>query len=183
MKKMRKIVSVMVMVFVVASLGGFSFKAQAATNSDSCLPKGWTSFGINNLSDEQKKDLPNKALPGGGTLPGENIHVSSSKLTSLNIIDLALDERNEVHIVTQEIGLSLDDYRYVWLDGKLCNENVAERQPLVNSNGDTYGNIRYFHTGIIYSSNLKGKVLNVKAQAVSVDILNVLKTERQFILP
>lgn len=172
MRKVNKIVSVMIMVLVVASLSGFSFKAQAATNSNSYLPKGWTSLNFNNLTVKQKNVVPYDITP-----------VYSSKLTSLEIIDLALDEKNEIHVVTKEIGTSLDDYRYVWVNDGQCYENVNEKTPLVRSDGVKYGYIRYFHTGIIYSSNVSGKILNVKAKSVCALTFKILTTAKQFILP
>lgn len=166
MGKVRKIVSVMVMVIVVSSLSGFSFKAQAATDSNDYLPKGWTSLGLNDLTDKQK-NIVQAPAPG---------------LTSLQIIDLALDEKNEIHVVTKEIGTSRSSF--VWVNGGLCSENINEEQLLVGADRIVYGYIKYFHTGITYSDDVSGRTLQVKAESHNaMQPWNTLSASRNFVIP
>lgn len=107
---------------------------------------------------------------------------SASSLTSLSITSLAVDDNNELHVVTKEIGTSSSSF--VYCNGSFCKENVNERQVLYGSNNIAYGYIKYYHTGLYYTSSLSGTILSVKANATNArSPWNTLSTSTTFVLP
>lgn len=153
MKQLKKILSAMfVLAFVMGMFSGSIVKVQAGENKN-FLPDGWASIGFDELSKVQQENIKN-TIQLRGPAPA---------LTSLQIIDLAVDDYNEIHVVTKEIGTSKSNF--VWVNGSLCSENHNAREPLWGTNNIAYGFIRYYHTGIIYTNAVKGNTLNVKASS------------------
>ncbi|MCX7749672.1 MAG: YolA family protein [Clostridia bacterium] len=103
-------------------------------------------------------------------------------LTSVDIIDLALDDNNEIHIAVREIGTSSSGN--AWWNGSLCTENINERVNLWNSSNIRYGCIKYYRTGVYYSSSLSGTYVSVQAQATNaMSPWNTLSDYATFVLP
>lgn len=175
MEKLKKVViSLVMMAAIVILSSGISIKTQAASNGSDYLPKGWTSLGLGGSTEsanDQVKTNPILRAPAPG-------------LTSLQIIDLALDDKNEIHVVTREIGTSRAGTRFVWKNGSLCSENINETQVLWGSDNIAYGYIRYFHTGIIYSSEVSGMNLSITAKFTNaMSPWNTLSASNTFVLP
>lgn len=175
MEKLKKMVTSLVMMAAIVILSsGISIEAQAATNGSGYLPKGWTSLGLGSPTESANdQDKSNTILRAPA--PG---------LTSLQIIDLALDDKNEIHVVTREIGTSKAGTRFVWKNSNLCSENINEMQVLWGSDNIAYGYIRYFHTGIIYSSEVSGMNLSITAKFTNaMSPWNTLSASNTFVLP
>lgn len=103
-------------------------------------------------------------------------------LSSISIIDLALDDNNEINVVVKQIGTS--NSRFVYWNGTLCEENLNETQYLVGSDRIVYGYIRYFHTGIYYDSSLSGQTASVSATFINaMSPWNTLSTSTFFTIP
>lgn len=103
-------------------------------------------------------------------------------LTSVEIIDLALDENDQIHIVVREIGTS--SAGFAWWNGSLCTENINERVNLWDSNNIRYGCIKYYSTGIYYSSSLSGSYVTTEAEAVNaMSPWNTLSDYQTFVIP
>ncbi|WP_277405630.1 hypothetical protein [Lacrimispora xylanisolvens] len=175
MEKLKKVVNSLVMMTAIVILSsGISIEAQAASNGSGYLPKGWTSLGLGS-STESVNDQGESNTILRAPAPG---------LTSLQIIDLALDDKNEIHIVTREIGTSKAGTRFVWRNGSLCSENINEMQVLWGSDNIAYGYVRYFHTGIIYSSEVSGMTISVTAKFTNaMSPWNTLSASNTFVLP
>lgn len=105
-------------------------------------------------------------------------------LTSLEIIDLSLDDNNEIHVVVKELGTSKSGLRFVTCNGNSCRENINESQILWGPDNIGIGYIRYFHTGIHYSSSKRGTSLDTTATFTNeMSPWNTLSTSRTFVLP
>ena len=102
----------------------------------------------------------------------------------MEIIDLAVDENNEIHVVTREIGTSKEKMRFVYWNNSLCPENIYEVQHLVGADHIIYGSIHYFHTGVYYSESVSGMVVRVTAKSTNAsNPWNILNASRTFELP
>lgn len=175
MEKLKKVViSLVMMAAIVISSSGISIEAQAASNDSSYLPKGWTSLGLGSSTESVNNQEKSNTI----------LRAPAPGLTSLQIIDLALDDKNEIHVVTREIGTSKAGTRFVWRNGSLCSENINEMQVLWGSDNIAYGYIRYFHTGIIYSSEVSGMNFSVTAKFTNaMSPWNTLSASNTFVLP
>lgn len=174
MKITNFIKGVFVFVLIAVMSFGAATNTKAAETKTSYLPEGWKSLyndqGTGILkTDYQDVDVIQPRQP-------------APALTSLEIIDLAVDDNNEIHVVTREIGTS--KWRFTYWNGDLCKENIYETQDLVGSDRIIYGYIRYYHTGVYYSSSLKGTTADVSARATNVhNPWNELTDSRRFVLP
>ncbi len=175
MEKLKKVViSMVMMAAMIISFGGYSIKAEAATDNSNYIPKGWTSLGWGDSTGLPNDLLDNKTV----------LRAPAPGLTSLQIIDLAVDEKNEIHIVTKEIGTSRAGTSLVWNNGSQCTENYNEMQMLTGSDRIVYGYIKYFHTGVKYSSDVSGRTFDVRAQATNaMNPWNTLSASKRFVLP
>lgn len=165
----RRIVKKVSIIFILAIMLvcniGFSFSIKAEEQKKVKLPKGWRYLNTKSLSNKMKSDL----LQRNSYLDDISLlRAPAPGLTSLEIIDdLALDNKNEIHVVTREIGTSKPGLRIVHWSGGLCKENIYETIDLVGSNGIVYGYIRFFHTGLYESPELKGTVATVEARSTN----------------
>lgn len=161
------------MLFAVMSFG-LGAHTKAAEAKTSYLPEGWRSLYNVQEADSLKNDFQD----GDVIQPRQ----PSPPLTSLEIIDLTVDDNNEIHVATREIGTS--KWRFTYWNGDLCKENIYETQELVGSDRIVYGYIRYYHTGIYYSPSLKGTTADVSARATNVhNPWNELSDSKRFVLP
>lgn len=172
---MVNIIGIFIITLIV--LLGFSKVSivHAAETESNYLPKGWTSLSNNSNSIspivKQNSLLESKIL--GGPAPG---------LTSLQIIDLAVDENNEIHVVTKEMGTSRSSIVY-W-NGDVCKENQNETQYITNSAKIVVGYIKYFHTGLYYTPSLAGAVEYVSAESTNaMNPWNTLSASKTFTIP
>jgi len=180
--KIRKVVSAMFAMAVMLTMCmGFSVNVKAAEPSEDYLPDGWTRIETDSLSSEQIEAI-------AAAISDENNIVQpkapAPALTSLDIIDLAVDDNNEIHVVTKEIGTSKPGLRFVYWNGSMCEENLNETQLLTGADRIVYGYIRYFHTGVYYSSSLSGTVVRVTAKSTNaMNPWNTLNASATFTLP
>ena len=140
------------------------------------LPKGWHSlckmgeeetYSENSAFNKEKKVIRKAPAPG---------------LTSLAIIDLALDDNDEIHVVTHEVGTS--KWRFTYWNGSLCQENLNETEYVTWSDGIIHEYTRYYHTGIYYDTSLAGMIGNVTARATNaMNPWNELSASRTFEIP
>lgn len=106
------------------------------------------------------------------------------ELKSIQIFDLALDDNNEIHIGVREIGTSKSGQRFVWCNGRLCQENFNEMQYLWGRDNIAYGCERYFHTGIFYTGNESGMSLDITAKFTNErSPWNTISASRTFQIP
>lgn len=153
---------------------GTATNTKAASTKASYLPEGWRSLYDVIGTDEERADLfGNDIMQPKAPAPA---------LTSMVIYDLALDENDEIHVVTKEIGTS--KWRFTYWNGGLCKENILETENLVGSDRIIYGYIRYFHTGVYYTPSLKGTTAEVTARATNaMNPWNELSDKKTFVLP
>lgn len=179
-RKMKRIMGAFfIFTFVIAMSGALTVNTYATEISEDFLPDGWTRVDTDLLTDEQiaeiKASLGNEdsIIDPKAPAPG---------LTSLSIIDIAMDSNKELHVVTKEIGTSRAGTRFVYYNGGgLCPENFNATQLLVGSDRIVYGYIRYFHTGVYYSNALSGTSARVTARSTNaMSPWNQLSTSSSF---
>lgn len=150
-----------------------------ASEKEDYLPEGWTRIAQSALSDEEIAELKqsiNNDKSGAMPIP------SAPPLTKVEIIDLALDENDEIHVVVREKGTSKT--RYVYWETQLCKENYNEMQLITDSSNIVTGYIRYFGTGIKYSNNVSGITVTTSAKYTNaMSPFNTLSTSKIFTLP
>lgn len=104
-------------------------------------------------------------------------------LSSVTITDLALDERNEIHIEVTIMGTARSGSILCWSNGIQCVDNIKESLIITNGN-KVVGEKRYFHTGIYYSESVIGQIIKAKAQATNaMQPWNKISTSRNFTIP
>ncbi len=169
------------LMFMMILFASSSTNVKAAESADDYLPEGWTRIETDSLTSEEISAI-------SAAIYGEDEAIQpkapAPPLTSLDIIDLAVDEKNEIHVVTREIGTSKPGLRFVYWNNRLCSENTSETQYLVGSDRIVYGYIRYFHTEVYYSTSLTGIVVRVTAKSTNaMNPWNTLNASATFTLP
>lgn len=173
MTKIRKVLGALLTLAVVLTCGGFSLNVQAMENPSNNLPEGWRSLNL--IETAEKQEFNDISIQPKEPAPA---------LTSLQIIDLAVDENNEIHVITREIGTSKAGTSLTWWNGSQCKENIYAGEILWGSDNIVYGYIKYFHTGVYYSSAVSGQTATVRAQATNTrNPWNTLSTSAFFTLP
>lgn len=157
----NKVVKVVSVLLSVMMLFGFSNSVKAAEVQTDYLPEGWTRIAESELSQEQIKELTEHV---SALAENDKLRLAAPPLKSVQIIDLALDEKNEIHVVVKEMGTSKS--RSVYWNGRLCPENNNETQNIVNGN-IVVGYIRYFHSGVTYSSAVSGTSVSTSATFIN----------------
>lgn len=181
----KKVKTIMKVFFVFALMltlySAFSINVNAAENSKDYLPEGWTRIETGSLTEEQISQLAESiGNPNNIVQPRE----PAPALTHLEIIDLAVDENNEIHVVTYEIGTSKPGLRFVYWNGNMCDENHDATELITGSDNIVDAYIRYFHTGVYYSTSLSGTSVRVTAQSTNaMNPWNTLSDSHTFILP
>lgn len=181
MQKVKRIVSIVGLFSLVLTMFcGWTnpVTVKAAEVQNDYLPDGWKRVDTASLSAEEIVELKSNIMNEAD----KNLRAPAPSLTSLQIIDLAVDEKNEIHVVTKEIGTSKN--RFVYWNNNLCKENLNAMEMLVGSDRIVYGYIRYFHTGVYYSSSVSGMTARVSAKSTNaMSPWNTLSTSTSFILP
>lgn len=181
MQKVKRIVSMVGLFSLVLTMFcGWTnpVTVKAAEVQNDYLPDGWKRVDTASLSAEEIVELKSNIMNEAD----KNLRAPAPSLTSLQIIDLAVDEKNEIHVVTKEIGTSKN--RFVYWNNNLCKENLNAMEMLVGSDRIVYGYIRYFHTGVYYSSSVSGMTARVSAKSTNaMSPWNTLSTSASFILP
>ena len=182
LQKVKKMINVtLLLVFMMGLFGLFSIDVQAKEIVDDYLPEGWTRIETNILTSEEISAISAAIYGVDETIQPK---APAPPLTSLEIIDLAVDENNEIHVVTREIGTSTEKMRFVYWNNSLCPENIYEVQHLVGADHIIYGSIHYFHTGVYYSESVSGMVVRVTAKSTNAsNPWNILNASRTFELP
>ena len=182
LQKVKKMINVtLLLVFMMGLFGLFSIDVQAKEIVDDYLPEGWTRIETNILTSEEISAISAAIYGVDETIQPK---APAPPLTSLEIIDLAVDENNEIHVVTREIGTSKEKMRFVYWNNSLCPENIYEVQHLVGADHIIYGSIHYFHTGVYYSESVSGMVVRVTAKSTNAsNPWNILNASRTFELP
>lgn len=121
-KKVKSIMKVLfAFVLIITLCSVFPMNANAAENSKHYLPEGWTRIETGSLTEEQISQLTESiGNPNNIVQPRE----PAPALTHLEIIDLAVDENNEIYVVTYEIGTSKPGLCFVYWNGNMCDENL-----------------------------------------------------------
>lgn len=177
----RKVSAIFTVAIMMIMYMGLSFDVNAAEPPKDYLPEGWTRIETDSLSSEQIEAIAAAICDKDNIIQPRE---PAPPLTSLDIIDLAIDDNNEIHVVTQEIGTSKPGLRFVYWNGSMCEENIYETQLLTGADRIVYGYIRYFHTGIYYSSSLSGTVVRVTAKSTNaMNPWNTLNASATFTLP
>lgn len=171
----RKIGFIVMLIFTMIMCNGLDVQA-STTQGD--LPEGWRRIEFNALSEETQAQLKSLVSESNsGIIP----YAPAPGLTSLKITDLALDQNNEIHVETTEIGTSKTGTRFVRWNGTLCPENINETIILWDSSNIAYGYIRYFHTGLYYSDIPNLGTVTVTAQFTNaMNPWNTLSTSATF---
>ncbi len=182
LQKVKKMINAtLLLVFMMGLFGLFSIDVQAKEIVDDYLPEGWTRIETNILTGEEISAISAAIYGVDETIQPK---APAPPLTSLEIIDLAVDENNEIHVVTREIGTSKEKMRFVYWNNSLCPENIYEVQHLVGADHIIYGSIHYFHTGVYYSESVSGMVVRVTAKSTNAsNPWNILNASRTFELP
>lgn len=182
LQKVKKMINAtLLLVFMMGVFGLFSTDVQAKEIADDYLPEGWTRIETNILTSEEISAISAAIYGVDETIQPK---APAPPLTSLEIIDLAVDENNEIHVVTREIGTSKEKMRFVYWNNSLCPENIYEVQHLVGADHIIYGSIHYFHTGVYYSESVSGMVVRVTAKSTNAsNPWNTLNASRTFELP
>lgn len=182
LQKVKKMINAtLLLVFMIGLFGLFSTDVQAKEIADDYLPEGWTRIETNILTSEEISAISAAIYGVDETIQPK---APAPPLTSLEIIDLAVDENNEIHVVTREIGTSKEKMRFVYWNNSLCPENIYEVQHLVGADHIIYGSIHYFHTGVYYSESVSGMVVRVTAKSTNAsNPWNTLNASRTFELP
>lgn len=176
MGKFKRFLGFAVMLTLIMTVfNGFSVHAAEKSNG---LPEGWKRIEMNNLSEEVQEQIQQTvSQPDGVITP----FAPAPSLTSLKITDLAIDQYNEIHVETTEIGTSRAGTRFVRWNGNLCSENFNETIILWDSSNIAYGYIRYFHTGIYYNDSLNLGTVRVTAESTNaMSPWNTLSTSATF---
>ncbi len=167
MKRERLIKRIITFALVMIMCCGAGTSVMAAEKGNS-LPDGWTSLG---LSAEQLNQLNSQIQPREPA-PG---------LSSIQITNLTVDEKNEIHIEVKVMGTARSVL--CWCNNTQCNENYNETVNIVSGNR-VIGEYRYFHTGIYYSEAVSGRTIHARAQALNaMQPWNTLSTTRYFTIP
>lgn len=145
------------------------------------LPEGWTRIETGLLSDEEIQNIMDSI---SYTDVNDNSRAAAPALSSLDIIDLATDENNEIHVVIEEIGYSRGGSRLTYWNGTLCSENLNETINLVGTDRVVYGFIRFYHTNVYYVPSVYGMSVTVRAQSTSTNYpWNTLYDTEFFTIP
>ncbi len=164
-------------VLTVTLLAGASVKAEAAEKND-YLPDGWRRISESALSEEEAEQLQKSVSK---EFSENAFRLAAPPLTSVQIIDLALDEKDEIHVVVKEMGTSKS--RSVYWNGRLCPENSKEEQYITQGN-IVVGYIHYFHSGVIYSSSVSGTSVSTSATFINArSPFNQIGASKLFVLP
>ena len=182
LRKVKKAINLTLSLALTLVLcGSMSTYAHAEELADDYLPEGWTRIETDSLTSEEISairaaigDVDETVQPKAPAPP----------LTSLEIIDLAVDENEEIHVVTREIGTSKGGLRFVYWNGSQCSENIYETQHLVGTDRIVYGYIRYFHTGIYTDTFIRGATVRITASSKNaMSPCNTLTASAVFTLP
>lgn len=180
--KLKKLVNaVFALAFMMLLAASVSINARAAESADDYLPEGWTRIETGSLTDEEISAISAAICDVDETIQPK---APAPPLTSLEIIDLAVDENEEIHVVTREIGTSKGGLRFVYWNGSQCSENIYETQHLVGTDRIVYGYIRYFHTGIYTDTFIRGATVRITASSKNaMSPWNTLTASAVFELP
>ncbi|MDE7334505.1 MAG: hypothetical protein K2O16_20195 [Lachnospiraceae bacterium] len=167
MQKIKWIKIIISFALILSICCGAGLNVMAA-EKEGHLPDGWKSLG---LSAEQLEQL-NKEIQPREPAPG---------LSSLSITDLAVDERNEIHIEIKIMGTARNVL--CWSNNIQCTENIYEQVNIVSGNR-VVGEYRYFHTGKYFTEAEAGNRIAARAQATNaMNPWNTLTTSRNFTVP
>lgn len=133
-------------------------------------------FGIANKAfasdmEMQKLNVVNSAQP----------RIPAPSLSSVQVTDLAVDEKNEIHIEVTIMGTAKSVM--CWCNGMQVKENVAECV-FIENNQIVVGEYRYFHTGIYYTAEVVGDNITASVKAINaMSPWNTLTASNSFTIP